>query len=63
MRSRAFGIALWIALAVAVLFLTLPLLALFLRVSPVELVAQLGSERARDALRVSLTTSLDRACG
>lgn len=58
MLSRGFGIALWTALAVAVLFLTLPLLALFLRVPPAELVAQLGSERAREALRVSLTTSL-----
>jgi molybdate transport system permease protein len=56
--SRAFGGALWLALAAAVLFLTLPLLALFLRVPPDELVAQLGSERARDAIRVSLTTSL-----
>jgi len=56
--SRAFGVALWLALAAAVLFLTLPLLALFLRVPPDELVAQLGSERARDAIRVSLTTSL-----
>ncbi len=58
MPSRAFGGALWLALAAAVLFLTLPLLALFLRVPPDELVAQLGSERARDAIRVSLTTSL-----
>ena len=57
MRSRVFGIALWLALATAVLFLTLPLLALFLRVPPAELVAQLGSDRAREALRVSLTTS------
>jgi molybdate transport system permease protein len=55
---RAFAVTLWAALAVAVLFLALPLLALFLRVPPDELVAQLGSERARDALRVSLTTSL-----
>ena len=58
MRSRAFGVLLWVALAVAVLFLTLPLLALFLRVPLGELVAQLGSETAREALRVSLTTSL-----
>ncbi len=56
--SRAFPIALWAALGVAVVFLTLPLLALFLRVPPDELVAQLGSERAREALRVSFATSL-----
>ena len=55
--NRAFAVTLWIALTVAVLFLTLPLLALFLRVAPDELVAQLGSERAREALRVSLVTS------
>jgi molybdate transport system permease protein len=56
--SRAFGVALWLALAAAVLFLTVPVLALFLRVPPDELVAQLGSGRAREAIRVSLTTSL-----
>jgi molybdate transport system permease protein len=56
--SRAFGTALWVTLAAALLFLTLPVAALFLRVPPDELVAQLGSARARDALRVSLITSL-----
>jgi molybdate transport system permease protein len=56
--SRAFGVALWLALAAAVLFLTVPVLALFLRVPPDELVAQLGSGRAREAIRVSLTTGL-----
>jgi molybdate transport system permease protein len=56
--TRVFAVALWVALTAAVVFLALPLLALFLRVPPDELVAQLGSERARDALRVSLTTSL-----
>jgi molybdate transport system permease protein len=56
--SRAFSVALVAALAVVVAFLSLPLLALFLRVPPAELVAQLGEERARDALVVSLKTSL-----
>ena len=56
--SRLFPVLLGIALVVAVLFLTLPLLAIFLRISPAELVAQLGDERARDALLVSLRTSL-----
>jgi molybdate transport system permease protein len=56
--SRVFHAALVAALAVVVAFLTLPLLALFLRVPPGELVAQLGEERARGALVVSLKTSL-----
>jgi molybdate transport system permease protein len=44
--------------AVALAFLLLPLAALFLRVSPGTLVTQLGSEPAREALAVSLKTSL-----
>jgi molybdate transport system permease protein len=56
--SRVFHAALVAALAVVVAFLTLPLLALFLRVPPGELVAQLWEERAREALVVSLKTSL-----
>lgn len=58
MRRRLFPLLLGTALAVAVAFLTLPLLALFLRVPLGELVAQLGDERAREALAVSLRTSL-----
>jgi molybdate transport system permease protein len=56
--NRAFAVSLWVALGAAVLFLTLPIVAIFLRVPPEELVRQLGSSRARDALRVSVTTSL-----
>jgi ABC-type sulfate transport system permease component len=55
---RAFPLLLALSLALAVAFLALPLLAIFLRVSPAELVAQLGDERAREALLVSLKTSL-----
>jgi molybdate transport system permease protein len=55
---RAFPLLLVASLAVVVVFLTLPLLALFLRVPLGELVAQLGEERAREALLVSLKTSL-----
>ena len=55
---RAFDLLLLLAAAVALAFLTLPLLALFLRVSPVTLVSQLASESAREALLVSLKTSL-----
>lgn len=43
--------------AVALAFLLLPLVALFLRVPPGELVSQLASEPAREALVVSLKTS------
>jgi molybdate transport system permease protein len=56
--NRAFQLALVLALGVAVAFLALPLLALFLRVPLGELVAQLGEERAREAVLVSLRTSL-----
>jgi molybdate transport system permease protein len=56
--SRSFQVALALALGVAVAFLVLPVLALFLRVPPGDLLAQLGEERARDALVVSLKTSL-----
>jgi molybdate transport system permease protein len=55
---RLFPLALVAALALALGFLVLPLLALFLRVPPRELIAQLGEERAREALLVSLQTSL-----
>jgi molybdate transport system permease protein len=56
--TRSFSVLLAVALAVAVAFLTLPVLAIFLRVPPGELVGQLGDERARDALLVSLKTSV-----
>ncbi len=56
--SRGFGTALWLALAVSLAFLTLPVVALFLRVPPAELVRQLGSESAREALILSLKTSV-----
>ena len=53
-----FTLALVAALALALGFLVLPVLALFLRVPLGELIAQLGEERAREALLVSLKTSL-----
>ena len=56
--TRAFGVALVAATAVALAFLLLPLAALFLRISPTTLLAQLASEPAREALAVSLKTSL-----
>ena len=45
------------AAAVALTFLVLPVLAIFLRVSPTTLVHELGDPVARDALVVSLRTS------
>jgi molybdate transport system permease protein len=55
---RSFDIFLGVALGLVLAFLILPLVALFLRVPPGTLVTQLGSEAARDALLVSLKTSL-----
>lgn len=56
--SRLFPLLLGAALIVAAAFLALPVLAIFLRVPPGDLLAQLGDERAREALLVSLETSL-----
>ncbi len=55
--SRLFVPALVAATAVVVAFLLLPLLALFLRISPGTLFAQLANPVARDALLVSFKTS------
>jgi molybdate transport system permease protein len=56
--SRAFSVVLWAATILAVAFLVIPVAAIFLRVSPSELVDALGSQVARDALRVTLATTL-----
>jgi molybdate transport system permease protein len=53
-RRRLFTTALALAAAIALVFLLLPLVAVFLRVSPGELFAQLGSEVAIDAIVVTL---------
>ena len=55
---RVFDVFLAVSVGLVLAFLLLPLVALFLRVSPGTLFAQLGSEVARDALLVSLKTSL-----
>jgi molybdate transport system permease protein len=55
---RPFEILSALAAGLAVAFLTLPLLALFVRISPAELVAQLGDPAVREALLVSLKTTL-----
>lgn len=49
-----FRVLSWGALALALAFLGIPIAALFLRVPPGELVSQLGSETAREALWVTL---------
>lgn len=46
------------ALALTVAFLVLPIVGILSRVGPIEIVSQLGSATAREALAVSLTTSL-----
>jgi molybdate transport system permease protein len=46
------------ALALALAFLVLPVLAIFLQVPPGDLVSSLGDPAARDALRLSVQTTL-----
>jgi molybdate transport system permease protein len=55
---RAFELGLAVATGLALAFLLLPMLALFLRISPAELLDALTSEVALDALWVSLKTGL-----
>ena len=58
MSRRLFPLSLVAAAAVAVAFLALPLVAIFLRVSPGRLLDQLGNRVVVDALMVSLKTTL-----
>jgi molybdate transport system permease protein len=55
---RLFTAGLAVATALALGFLLLPLVAIFLRVSPGDLVSQLGSDVAIDAIVVTLKTTL-----
>lgn len=50
--------AAWVCLSLTLTFLALPLVAIFLRIGPGELIAELGSDTALEALRVSFQTSL-----
>jgi molybdate transport system permease protein len=52
-----FSAALAVATALALLFLLVPVAALFVQTSPLQLLRELGSEVSRDALVVSLKTS------
>ena len=56
--NRLFGAVLWAATALALAFFVVPIAAIFLRVPPGDLIGALGSEVARDALRVTLETTL-----
>jgi molybdate transport system permease protein len=56
-RQRWFGLLLAIALTIAVAFLTLPIVAIFVDVGPGRLLSSLGDASSRDALRLSLETS------
>jgi molybdate transport system permease protein len=57
-RPRAFPALLAAALALALAFLTVPVVAVFANTSPAKLASSLGGASARDALRLSLETSL-----
>ena len=54
---RPFTLLLAAALAAALLFLTIPVVAIFANTPPRELIHSLGDPSARDALRLSLETS------
>jgi molybdate transport system permease protein len=57
-RRRLFTAALSLAAVIALVFLLLPLVAIFLRVPPGELFAQLGSKVAVDAIVVTLKANV-----
>ena len=57
-RSRGFQALLTIALACALLFLTVPIVAIFVNTSPRQLISSLDDPVARDALRLSLETTV-----
>ena len=57
-RRAAFGALLFLSLCLALAFLTLPIVAIFVDTSPAELVRSLGEPDALEALWLSLKTSL-----
>jgi molybdate transport system permease protein len=56
--SRAFSVGVSLAAGVTLLFLLLPIVAIFARVPPGDLVSALGRGQATDALVVSIETNL-----
>jgi molybdate transport system permease protein len=57
-RAGWFPVLLVVALSAALLFLTLPIVAIFVDTGPLDLVASLGEEGALEALRLSLLCSV-----
>jgi molybdate transport system permease protein len=57
LSRRTFGIASFLALAALLVFLVLPIVAVFTHTSPSRLIDALGDESAREALRLSFETS------
>ena len=57
MRRTAIGAVVFLATFVALAFLALPVISIFIRTSPTRLVAQLGNPVVTDALVVSLKTT------
>jgi molybdate transport system permease protein len=56
-RPRSFAVLLVVALTVALCFLTLPIVAIFVATSPLDLISSLGEEGALEALQLSLLCS------
>ena len=56
-RPPSFAVLLVVALTVALCFLTLPIVAIFVATSPLDLISSLGEEGALEALRLSLLCS------
>jgi molybdate transport system permease protein len=57
-RGRGFAAALFVSLALVLAFLTLPIVAIFARTSPRELISALDEPGVLDALWLSLRTTL-----
>ena len=58
MKRALLAVPFYAAVVIALAFLTLPVVALFTRVTPAKLVGQLGNQVVTDALVVSLETTL-----
>jgi len=56
-RWHWFPVALVVALAVTLVFLVLPVVAIFVNTTPGDLISSLGDQTSLDALRLSLETS------
>jgi len=56
-RRLWFAVGLWVAMALALVFLFLPVVAIFTNTTPSNLVGRLGDPVSTDALRLSIETS------